>query len=393
MPPFKYYVSGISGTVSAASDLWNTPLPMNRYGGAASDAAGCPSCLCHGAYFDGARTFLEQNRCTVLLQALSGRLGRDVGPEEIGEIRITLMKHGAFYHPARVAVIGFSRPLYFALNVAASEAGRHTLQDECRALERLSRTSGEMFVPKGYGKTDAPAAGGFRLAMFLADWFHGYHEFHLSRDPVQQGDKIRVWDEDHGPFLLDEMRTFALYRQMAFILTHYYNPMTFEQIFPWHHAAGDFVLRVGPAGLQVRLITVRGYAPMLRGVQLAEEGPDRLEQVMAALLIFLLNLSIRMRIDRLDGTGELAWASGEVVAPMWEGFCGGLSGKGEFARGVGDPVGAFRAYLSRIPLSEGFDLALAAGGGFHPRAAERALLERHLEVHVTALWRLIGQNP
>lgn len=358
---------------------------MNRHGDAYSDAACHEEFCCHGEYFEGARAFLERDRFSVLMRAVSSRVGRGVRLDEMGEVGIILMKHGAFYHPARVTVAGFSLPLCFVLNVAASEAGRHILEAEYLALEKLGRSGGKAYVPGVYGKT--ASIGSRCLAMFLGDWFHGFHEFHLSRDPGDGRDKIRVWDEGQGAFFLGDVRTRELYHQAAFILTHYYNPLTFEQIFPWHHAAGDFVLRIDAGGLQMRLITVRGYGQMFRGVASAGEGG--LDQTMAALLIFLLNLSIRMRIDRLDGTGELAWAGEETVTPMWQGFCRSLAGMGQ---GTGDLLDAFRSYLSAISLCDGLDLALAAAGGFHPQAPERALLERHLEAHVASLWGLAGHD-
>jgi hypothetical protein len=393
MPPFSYYVSGTPHPVVLGTSLWRAALPLNRHGATSSDGTDGVPPLCQGEYFQAAQSVLERNHCAALLQAVSCRLGRAVRLEEVGEVRVTLMKHGAFYHPARVEVVGFHRSLFFVLNVAVSDAGSRTLQEEHRALERLSRIGDKTYVPRVYERAEPLALGGRRLAMFLGDWFDGFHEFHLSPDPVEGREKICVWDEAGGVFFLDEAQTRSLYRKAACILTYYYNPLTFEQIFPWHHAAGDFVLRVDPGGLRLRLITVRGYAPMFRGVQLPLAGEARLAQVMAGLLIFLLNLSLRMRIDRLDGTGALAWAAGDALVPVWEGFLAGLAGKDALGRETaGDPVGAFRAYLSGIPLSEAIELAVAAAGGFHPQAAERTLLERHMAAHVTALWQLIGHG-
>jgi hypothetical protein len=49
-------------------------------------------------------------------------------------------------------------------------------------------------------------------------------------------------------------------RRGIFLLTAYYNIDTGEQIFPWHHAAGDFVVTPLAEGFPVKLIAVRGYA-------------------------------------------------------------------------------------------------------------------------------------
>ena len=43
---------------------------------------------------------------------------------------------------------------------------------------------------------------------------------------------------------------------------------------------------------------------------------------MLGSLHFFVNLSIRMRIDRLDGTGELAWAGPQCLPGVIRGFVG-----------------------------------------------------------------------
>ena len=60
-----------------------------------------------------------------------------------------------------------------------------------------------------------------------------------------------------------QYRSIEVYRQAAFILTLYYDVETFEQIFPWHHAAGDFVVKADEGAVDVRLVTARQYAPMI----------------------------------------------------------------------------------------------------------------------------------
>jgi hypothetical protein len=43
------------------------------------------------------------------------------------------------------------------------------------------------------------------------------------------------------------------------------------------------------------------------------------------LLIFFLNLSIRMRLDRYDGVGDIVWADGPVVQSTLDGVMDGLA--------------------------------------------------------------------
>ena len=78
------------------------------------------------------------------------------------------------------------------------------------------------------------------------------------------GDALIVWDGAATPTLLRESTNGILLRQAAMILTACYDPVTTEQIFPWHHAAGDFVIRCDKDTLSVRLITARGLVPVDR---------------------------------------------------------------------------------------------------------------------------------
>ncbi len=115
--------------------------------------------------------------------------------------------------------------------------------------------------------------------MFLADWFEGFYEFHHSIDPVDNSRKLILWDGSPRPQLSLPGQTRQLYAQISKILTLYYNPETYEQIFPWHHGAGDFVVKVTDEGMDVRLVTVRQYGAMTDPSEMSIEE---------ALLIFFL---------------------------------------------------------------------------------------------------------
>jgi hypothetical protein len=127
---------------------------------------------------------------------------------------------------------------------------------------------------------------------------------------------MALWDSARGRYSLSELQAREIYRQAATILTMYYDVETFEQIFPWHHAAGDFVVQADKKSIEVRLITARQYAPMLE--------PSGGVSAHEALLFFLLNLSLRMRLDRFDGVGPVAWADDACVDATVEGFIEGL---------------------------------------------------------------------
>lgn len=76
-------------------------------------------------------------------------------------------------------------------------------------------------------------------------------------------------------------------------MTCYYNAETFEQIFPWHHAAGDFVIKLQKNNMKMKLITVRQYAPMLENKnETAKNNTDSdIYLMLEAMLVFFLNLS------------------------------------------------------------------------------------------------------
>lgn len=149
------------------------------------------------------------------------------------------------------------------------------------------------------------------LACFLADWFEGFHEFHLSLDPVDGIIKLILWNGSPSPFYLSKQQARSVYFEISNILTLFYNPRTYDQIFPWHHGAGDFVVKLDGGRIEVRLVTVRQYGPLA--------DPEAMS-VEEALVFFFLNLSLRMRLDRLDGVGEIAWAGEECLNSTWEGL-------------------------------------------------------------------------
>jgi hypothetical protein len=211
------------------------------------------------------------------------------------------------------------------------------------------------------------------MFMFLGDWFQGYHEFHLSMD--EDGSrKLVLWDTEKNPCHLSQPQAWQIYSQASRILTLYYDIETFGQIFPWHHAAGDFVVKAHGESIDVRLVTARQYAPMLErseGVSLHE-----------ALLFFLLNLSVRMRLDRLDGIGAVAWADDDCVGATLEGFMEGLrvtQANGFIDEGFVNGFLQYRQSLSKEDLSYRFHALIDA---CDQAAPDMPLIKEHLERHI-----------
>ncbi|MGC8490512.1 MAG: hypothetical protein ACP5SH_02130, partial [Syntrophobacteraceae bacterium] len=119
--------------------------------------------------------------------------------------------------------------------------------------------------------------------------------------------------ESGSRYVLEEAKIPALYARAAKILTSYLDPESFSQIYPWHHAAGDFIIDANQDPPSLKLITVRGYRPLL------SRESDSHDKMLGALHFFV-NLCIRMRIDRLDGVGELAWAGADCLPGIVSGF-------------------------------------------------------------------------
>ena len=110
----------------------------------------------------------------------------------------------------------------------------------------------------------------------------------------------------------------SIFREASRILTLYYDTKTYRQIYPWHHAAGDFVVKRAGGAAEVKLTTARNYMPLISFPKKADTNR------VTALVAFLLNMTVQMRLDRIGGVGEPVWAQEEFVTPSLEGFFGAL---------------------------------------------------------------------
>jgi hypothetical protein len=387
MPRYTYYISPRQTPVSSASAVWPKPLPLVRPASGQSSKIA----VSHGQYFDTVRSFLAQDGAEMFCGVLARRLQQTVLPEDIPEIQIHLEKHGEFYHPARIATDVLGHKIAFALNVAVSDTGKKQLTAEFQYLKRLNTEFGESFLPRVYSRGKATTSGGLEFYMFLAEWFQDYHEFHISRQTSGNQRLVCVWDDRNGRYTLSREQTLRLYRQAARIMAYYYNVSTFEHISPWHHAAGDFIIRLNQNSIDLKLITVRGYAPLFQGLNDRTPGTRSAEQILQALLIWFLKLSIRMRLDRVDGVGELVWSEPGVVQSTVAGIFDGLAQK------PADPILpaavdiCFKHYLSICTLEDLFELSESILQRLHPAAPEIPLIQRHLAAHVQLLFQSINE--
>ena len=387
MPHFSFFISHSKEPVIEESLIWHEPIPLRldalmKYAGES---------VSHAAYFRAAQTFLEANSFEVITRAVSRQLDRDVKAADIDEIRICLEKHGEFYHPARIETVVCQKKLCFVLNVAISETGRRLIEKEFHLLNQLNTAQPLNYLPQAYGFGRTSGSNGQNFAMFLGQWFDGYHEFHISIDPVDKKPKIMVWDDARGRFFLSTGQTKTLYAQASKILTAYYNLESFEQIFSWHHAAGDFIVQTENEKLELRLVTVRQYAAIFENRKNTQTAPGDPQRILQVLLIFFLSLSIRMRLDRLDGIGEMVWSDSVAVEATLIGFLEALSMQPDVVSLPDSPLACFIAYLASCTAGDLIDLTEAIVNRFNPQMPELLIVKQNLGEHVETLYAAIQQ--
>ena len=389
MPPlFKYYLAPADQVFQKDGKLWLTPIPMSRK----PSPENTTTLFNYGDYFTAVRKFLEKDGFKGFVRALSQHLRCDVALKEINEIRIFLEKHGEFYHPARIETDLQGLNISLVANVAISDTGKSRIQQEYRMLQKLREDFPFSYLPEVYGldsifiKDD-----NLELKIFLGEWFEGYCEFHISRDPADKTLKILVWDGQRGNYFLTADQCRELYRQAAMILTGYYNHQTFEQISSWHHAAGDFVIRSQHDKLDLKLITVRQYGSMFVHAQEEQTTLDIPAEhtLVNALLVFFLNLAIRMRLDRLDGVGKMVWADTIAVGPTLQGVLDALTLKPPAGRLKVPLADGFREHLRTCTRKELYELNRALVDTYPLGSADIPVIKKHLKEHVDDLYRAI----
>jgi len=364
------------GYLLADAPLCQVPLRLARTeAGQASDFS-----LTYSQYFSAIRDVISRDTYGPLVDAAARQLAEDISLSDLDEILIYGEKHGSDYHPARVEVAVNNACTAFVMNVAVTARGKDRLCRELDVLKHLNDKYDFSFLPQVYFQGEAFCSAGQdrgSMLMFLADWFKDYHEFHLSIDENDGFQKLVVWDTEKGHQCLSPLQARQVYRQAARMMTLYYDIETFEQIFPWHHAAGDFVVKTQDKSLDVRLVTARQYAPML--------GRSQGVSVHEALLFFLLNLSVRMRLDRLDGVGPVAWADDDCVEATVGGLVEGLWTRVQQGGIDRNFVEGFLRFCRSLAKDDLFDGCHALIDACDPSAPDIPVIRGRLEGHVRKL--------
>lgn len=392
-PRISYYLSYPENPVLKDSPTWQQPLPLTRCPSENSLKEKADALFTYADYFRVGRMFIEYNGYEAVIQALRKGFQKDIQPKDIEEIRLILQKHGEFYHPSLIEVIVQGKKFSFVLNVAISEAGKAFIKKEFCHLKKLNDESAHRYLPQVYHLGDVEIKGQMKICMFLGQWFEAYSEFHICAKNLDPNDKILVWDSKSGRYFLSVDQTRELYKQAAKILTYFYNLETFDQIFAWHHAAGDFVVKIENEQLDVKLITVRGYGSVFKKDDNdTSNHAKNAEMILHAMLVFFLNLSIRMRLDRRDGVGDIVWANDAAVWGSLEGVFDGLAMKPQIPTLPDTPLNCFRYYLSASTESDLFELCTALLNRLNPISPEYPVISRHLKDHVYTLYQAI-QHP
>jgi hypothetical protein len=366
---FRYFLSCPSEVVAEGGNLWRCTFPLSRNPNEAWETEPAGIGLTYGDYFTAIRQFLENREFRVITTAIHEAGKQPCTARDIGIIDIFLVKHGQFYHPSRVEVLAMGQVFTFVVNIALSFPGISCIKREFYLLKRLSLTPSVAYLPKVYGYGEVILPKGCVVKLFLGQWFDDFHEFHISLDPKDQQYKIRVWNASPEFRFLTCGETLELYRQIAMILTGCYDIESFDQVFPWHHAAGDFIVCCSNDSVQIKLITVRHYGSLL-------ENPDKDEDtILQAMLFFLVNLSIRTRLDRLDGVGDVVWAGRSAVEATIRGVMDGLSAKGQRwdLR--------LQEFLAAVSLPEFTEICEAVADSYHPLAPELPVVREKLAAH------------
>lgn len=271
-----------------------------------------------GDYFESLKEFILKDHGESLVCVLRELLNREIDLGNIRKMLIRSEKHGVLYHLASVEILIDDKRIKLSVSTAVSETGKAWLKDEYEMLISLNASLKLPYLPNVYFKGEVAAPAGKKrtetLAMFLGEWFEDYHEWHLSMDENDGKQKICIWDLRQGHRYASEKESYEIFRQASRILTLYYDTLSYKQIYPWHHAAGDFIVRTRNTKIDVRLTTARKYQSIMDYFSEETVNP------MIAVVYFFLNLTVRMRLDKLDGVGKTVWAGDFCVNAITEGF-------------------------------------------------------------------------
>jgi hypothetical protein len=265
-----------------------------------------------GDFFDCIGRFLLPEKGSCLPETLTRVWKRPVKGEEIEGIVVRYEKYGTLYQICSIDVSAGGTSTRMCASLAFSGPAMQTLAREFELLAMLEEKKGLGFLPRVYKKDQIEAGKAGRVEavlLVLLEWFEGYEEWHFQQHDGST--RAFLWDMRGGYRFISEAQTFDTVSQASRILTLYYDVESTRRITPWHHGGGDFIVRVSEAGVDLKLITVRGYEP----IGSSEEGG-----LLMALCVFCMETITKMRLDKWEGMGESTWADRFVLDAALKGF-------------------------------------------------------------------------
>ncbi len=337
-----------------------------------------------GDYFEAIKKFLLKDEGNFLIHILrAGSIGEG-SPDTIRRIRIRSEKHGVLYHVASVEIVVGEKPIKLAVSTGVSTEARSCLTNEYDILKSLQRSLSPSYLPTVYQKGEMVCPDGHQpyetLTLVLSEWLEGFHEWHFSVDATDNRQKVCIWDLEKGHRYASEEEAFEIFRKASRILTLYWDPHTFKQIHPWHHAAGDFVVKTGDDGIHVKLTTARGYRSIMNSLSRDDVRP------MIARVYFFLNMTVRMRLDRLNGVGDTVWAGDFSVQATTDGFFDALQILAEKGLMMPDEIRGLLSLLQSLNAEE-FDSLFNPLLAFYLEGSptELHVIQAHLKGHIRSL--------
>jgi hypothetical protein len=335
-----------------------------------------------GDFFDCVRRFLLPEKGSCLPEVLARTWQRPVKDDEIEGVVVRYEKYGTLYQICSIDVSAGGASARMCASVAFSGRAKQTLEREFELLSMLEEKKGPGFLPRAYKKDLVEVGKAARvesLLVVLLEWFEGYEEWHFQGH--NGSTRAFLWDMREGHRFLSEAQTFDIVSQASRILTLYYDVESRRRIAPWHHGGGDFIVRASEAGVDLRLITARGYEPM---------RPSEEEGLLEALVAFCMETVTKMRLDKWEGMGESTWADRFVPDAALHGFFEALKVKeargemsGLSAAEVLQRMKSFDANQLRSLVKRQF---VDSGGS---DLSDYMAVRRHLDVHASEIFAAI----
>jgi len=303
-----YVFSSEHGDVPVKNEMLQTPFfvnPLEKH-----------PFMTLGDFFDSIMTFLIDGNGYQLKDIIKTKRGEVLLLEEVIQLIIRYEKYGILYHILSIEVESVDFREKFALSAAQFPDAKLSLEKEYNLFSRLNQRFGFSYIQHVYQKSEMIIKRGDDIETFLimmSNWFEGYHEWHFIGDK-DNAESVIIWDMEKGYRSLPIKDIMKIIFEASKVLTLYYDPVTFHRIYPWHHGAGDFVVKLNEKDSNVRLISVRGYEPISQFLKRKSISP------VDAIIFFLIEMTVKMRIDKQEGMGNPIWSGNFILPSIIGGF-------------------------------------------------------------------------